>query len=180
MLRRWRRLDEPGLEVFRLRSRDDGFWATSSLVHAGADPFGLRYAWALDREWRTRSVRLELMGDVCRSLMIERAGDASWRIDDRPRRDLDGCEEVDLSATPFCNTLAIRRMAGATGELTALYVALPELLIMPSRQRYEALGNDCWRYLDCGVAEGFTAQIRLDAEGFVSRYEGLFEALPGA
>jgi hypothetical protein len=179
MLRRWRRLDEPGLEVFRLLSVDDGFRVTSSLVHAGADPFDLRYRWNLDKEWRTRSLKLDLVGNEDRSLEIERDGDASWRIDGRPRSDLNGCEEIDLSATPFCNSLAIRRMAGATGELTTVYVALPELSVTPSRQRYEAIGDNCWRYVDLGVAIGFNARIDIDAEGLVSRYEGLFEALPG-
>ena len=180
MLRRWRRLDEPGLEVFRLIPTDEGFLATSSIVHAGADPFDVRYHWSLDKDWRTKRVHLDLVGAVSRSLDIERAGDASWRIDGRPRPDLDGSAEVDLSATPFSNTLAIRRMAGATGELIAVYVALPGLSVAPSQQRYEAIDENRWRYVDLGVAYGFTAVVALDADGLVSCYEGLFEALADA
>jgi hypothetical protein len=178
MLRRWRRLDEPGLEVLRVVATDDGFRVTSSLVHAGADPFGLQYQWSLDKEWRTKSLQLDLATSEHRLLEIERDGDASWRIDGRPRPDLNGCDEVDLSATPFCNTLAIRRMAGTTGELTTVYVSFPDLSVTPSRQRYEAIGDNCWRYVDLGVAHGFTARVETDAEGFVAQYEGLFEALP--
>jgi hypothetical protein len=33
--------------------------------------------------------------------------------------------------------------------------------------------------VDLGVADGFIARVDVDADGFVSRYEGLFEALPG-
>ncbi|QCI63033.1 putative glycolipid-binding domain-containing protein [Phreatobacter stygius] len=178
MIRRWRRLDEPGLEVCRLRPTSDGVLVTASLVHAGAMPFGLNYRWQLDGDWRTRSLHLDLAADDIGSLSIERAGAAAWRVDGAARPDLDGCAELDLSATPFCNTLAIRRMAGATGELTTAYVAAPGLTVTPSRQRYQALGTDRWCYVDLGVFKGFEAVVEVDGDGLVSRYEGLFEALP--
>lgn len=178
MIRRWRRLDEPGLEVCRLRPVHDGVLVTASLVHAGAAPFGLDYRWQLDGSWRTRSLHIDLAAEAVRSLSIERAGDTAWRVDGVARPDLDGCAELDLSATPFCNTLAIRMMAGRSGALTVAYVAAPELTVTPSRQRYEAIGPDRWRYVDLGVAKGFEALIAVDGDGLVSGYEGLFEALP--
>ncbi|MBN8943921.1 MAG: putative glycolipid-binding domain-containing protein [Rhizobiales bacterium] len=178
MIRRWRRLDEPGLELCRLVPTDDGLRVTSSLVHAGAEPFGLHYRWFVDRDWRTRSLYLDLEAGTRRSLAIERQGAGRWLVDGVLRADLDGCDEPDLSATPFCNTLAIRLMAGRTGELTTAYVAAPELTVTPSRQRYEAIGPGRWRYVDLGVAKGFEAVIAIDGDGLVSGYEGLFEALP--
>ena len=59
-LRRWRRLDEPGLELMHLTRTDNGLAVTSDLIHAGADPFALRYAWDLDGDWRTRTLHLSL------------------------------------------------------------------------------------------------------------------------
>lgn len=43
MIRRWRRLDEPGLGVLRLHVTGDGVQVKSSIVYAGEEPFGLRY-----------------------------------------------------------------------------------------------------------------------------------------
>jgi uncharacterized protein len=178
MFRRWRRLDEPGLELLHLVQEQDSIFVSSTLVHAGAEPFGVRYMWMLDSDWRTKSLRLELSSErKDQALLIERMGETSWRIDGQPRPDLDGCVEVDVSATPFCNGLAIRRLGNQTREMTALYVALPELTVEPSLQRYEFHSPGRWRYVDLGAAKGFTAMLDLDADGLVAHYEGLFEAI---
>jgi uncharacterized protein len=176
MLRCWRRLDQPGLELARIEPRDGGFFATSRLVDGGASPFSLRYVWSLDADWRTRSLRIEWSNADDRSLVIEREGEADWRVDGAPAPHLSGCVEVDLSATPFCNGLAIRRL-GKTGDLRAAWINAADLSIVASRQRYEKLDARNWRYIDLGVARGFEAGLHLDPDGLVERYEGLFEAL---
>lgn len=175
MFRKWRRLDRPGLELARIETGADGFTVASALIDGGEAPFALRYRWTLDAAWRTRALRIEHI-HAGPSRVIERAGDTRWRVDGRDAPHLDGCAELDLSATPFCNALAIRLLGGA-GELTCAYVDAPDLSVQPSRQRYERLEENVWRYIDLGVAEGFTAVLRLDADGLVETYEGLFEAL---
>jgi hypothetical protein len=64
-----------------------------------------------------------------------------------------------------------------SGELTALYVPAATLKPIPSAQRYERQADRQWRYVDKGAAAGFEADLKLDADGLVSHYEGLFEAL---
>ena len=175
MLRKWRRVDEPGLEVIDITSDDRGFRASSTIVHAGAEPHGLTYVWLLDRNWRTRRLDVRLSGPTPRELSIERVSDG-WLIAGHQDARLAACDEVDLSATPFCNSLAIRQLGGP-GELTALYVSVPSLALSPSRQRYESLGEGRWRYIDLGVARGFEADLKIDGDGLVVSYEGLFEAI---
>lgn len=176
VIRRWRRIDNPGLELMALWRSPTGLSVRSTLIHAGEESFGLRYRWDLDTSWRTRSLRIERTDATDKSLLIERTGDTSWRVDGETRPDLAGCHEVDVSATPFCNGLAIRRMNGADGELQALFVDAPGLTCQPSRQRYESLGPRTWRYVDQGVSDGFTARLDLDEKGLVAKYEHLFEA----
>lgn len=173
--RKWRRLDEPGLEVLHLQPDNDGVLALSSVVHAGAEAFGLSYLWQLDRHWSTHRLELHLASPSIETLLIERSGEG-WRVNGQPRSDLAECEEIDLSATPFCNTLAMRRLQGS-GELTTLYVDLPSLQLLPSRQRYTALGKNRWRYTDLGIAKGFEADLEVDDAQVVVSYEGLFETI---
>jgi len=175
ILRRWRRVDQPGFELMALSRSPSGLSVRSTLIHAGAESFGLRYRWELDPSWRTRTLRIERTDDADKSLFIERSGDTKWQVDGKDRPDLAGCHEVDVSATPFCNTLAIRRLGSAGGDLLALFVDAPSLACQPSRQGYERLGPRAWRYLDKGVADGFTARLDLDEEGLVAKYEHLFE-----
>jgi hypothetical protein len=175
VVRRWRRLDEPGLEIFRLVSDAAGYRATSGVTFGGKQPFALRYDWSMDSSWQTRTARIDVMSDDGnRSLEITRSGLASWRVNGETRADLDGCDELDLSATPFCNSLAIPRMRGATGELMALYIEAPELSIAPARQRYEHLAGRKWRFTF--LPTGFVAGIQFDEDNLVALYEGLAEA----
>lgn len=175
MIRRWMRVDEPGLEVLVVEPEGDGLRASGTVVHAGEDPFGLAYVWHLDEAWRTRSLALRLSSPTPREMTIRRLP-RGWAIDGREAPSLAGCAEIDLSATPFCNTLAMCRLAGP-GELDTLYVDIPSLRVSPSRQRYETCGSRLWRYVDRGVAAGFEAMLRTDEEGFVVDYEGLFRAI---
>src|SRR4051812_40651318 len=101
MLRRWRRIDQAGLELAHIEVEPRGVVVSSTLIDAGERPFSLRYLWSLDPAWRTRSLRIEHMDGVDRWLTIERTGDASWKLDKAPAPQLDGCVELDLSATPF-------------------------------------------------------------------------------
>lgn len=175
MRRIWKRLDQPGLELADITATDEGFTVRSSLIDGGPSPFAMLYTWMLSRTWRTRSLDIaHVNGD--RALSIERSGDTAWRVNGKDALHLDGCAEIDVSATPFCNGLAIR-LLGGDGELTAAYVDASTLETMPSRQRYERLGEKLWCYYDLGVAKGFTAELKMDRDGLVSHYEGLFEGI---
>jgi hypothetical protein len=176
MFRRWRRIDQPGLELARFDIARHGVTVSSTLVDGGKNPFSLRYIWTLDPDWRTRTLRIEHMNGDDRWLTIERTGDVSWRIDRMPAPHLEGCRELDLSATPFCNSLAVK-LLGGDGEFDAAYISATDLSVTPSRQRYERISGAYWRYHDLGVAHGFTAALEFDSDGLVARYEGLFEAL---
>ena len=57
-------------------------------------------------------------------------------------------------------------------------MTFPALTLQPSRQRYERLSTRSFRYIDLGAADGFEATLEVDANGIVTRYEGLFEQLP--
>ena len=177
MLRRWKRIDFPGFETLALEEDADGIRARSVIIDNSDEPFGLVADWRLDRGWVSRSLHLTLLRDGgVRELAIARTGPLSWRVDGEARPDLDGCLEIDVSATPFCNGLALRRLGHEPGELTALYVLASDLSVEPSRQRYERAGEN-WRYVDLGVAKGFEAVLEFDSDGIVRRYEGLFEPL---
>lgn len=171
----WRRIDFPGLEILQLTQDVTDIEARSTIIDGGEGQFSLQLIWTLDAAWRSRS--LELVQDArdgAKSLRIER-GQRSWLVNDKLRPDLTDCSEIDVSATPFCNGLALRALRHEPGELTALYVSAHDLSVQPSRQRYEQVGDRGWRYVDLGAAKGFEAMLDFDRDGVVERYEGLFE-----
>jgi hypothetical protein len=171
----WRRLDFIGLEILQLEQDEQGLKAHASIIDAGAGQFSLWMELTLDMTWRSRALKLTQRSRAgMKTLRIER-GQTGWIVDAKPRPELSACLEVDVSATPFCNGLALHALAHEPGEMTALHVDASDLSVQPSRQRYERLDERKWRYIDLGVARGFEAVLDFDEDGLVTRYEGLFE-----
>lgn len=176
----WRRLDLDGLERLRIHVGEDEVRASSTVLCVEEGGFRIDYDWLLDGDWTTRRLVVRRHGeDGVRELTVEhRRG--GWSTDGIDRPDLDGATEADLSVTPFCNTLPIRRLPdGAGSELTldTVYVDGRDLSVVRSRQRYIRRGADTVRYVDLGSARGFEADLVVDADAIVERYEGLFERI---
>jgi len=177
----WTPWEEAGLEHLRLVASDDGVVAKGLVIGLEAGrPFRIGYEIRCDERWRVREVRaaapdlerpvLELLAD----------GAGHWkRGGGEPAPELDGCIDVDISATPFTNTLPIRRLGlepGESEELIVTYIRVTELLVGPERQRYgclEAQANG-GLYRFEALPSGFNAELPVDAEGLVIDYPGLF------
>lgn len=107
-------------------------------------------------------------------------GEGHWATaDGRAVNYLEGCEYVDISATPFTNTLPIGRLGLAPGESADICVAYldgADLQPWPEPQRYACLEKDdqggLYRFLS--LDGGFTADLPVDADGLVVDYPGLF------
>jgi hypothetical protein len=174
----WRRTDVEGLERLELTAGPEGVAATSAVICLEAGGFRLEHRWRLDADWRAQSVTVERWNAGGHGVLhLERVA-GGWRVDGAARPDLDGAEEPDLSVTPFCNTLPIRRAPGRAGESLSLDVAYidgPALTVARSSQRYVRQGPGRLRYVDLGLSRGFEADLVVDEAGLVLCYEHLFE-----
>jgi hypothetical protein len=174
----WRRIDMVGLELLELRIDGEGVRVESTVVCAWNGGFRLDHSWELTPDWRARSLVVERHdAKGRRTLILERDG-VGWRVDGERRPDLDGADDPDVSVTPFCNTLVMRRVPtgeGASLTVDTAYVDGDDLSVTRSRQRYDRKGPDLFRYIDQGIAAGFEADLRVDEEGLVLHYEHLFE-----
>jgi hypothetical protein len=143
-------------------------------------PFRIGYEIRCDEWWRVREVRAAAPDSRRPVLELLADGEGHWqRRGGEPMRELDGCIDVDISATPFTNTLPIRRLGlehGESEELMVTYIRVPELLVGPERQRYCCLEAraDGGLYRFEALPSGFTAELPVDGDGLVIDYPGLF------
>jgi hypothetical protein len=174
----WRRTDLEGFERLELVIDSQGVKAASTVLCIEAGGFRLDHRWQLDKEWRAQSVRVERWNaEGHAELRLERVG-KGWHVNGRPRPDLDGADEPDLSVTPFCNTFPIRRTPerpGASLTLDTAYIDGPALTVARSKQRYDRQGPGRLRYVDLGLSPGFEADLVVDEAGLVLHYEHLFD-----
>jgi len=179
----WRRTDVPGLERLALSVSADAVLAESTVIGVEDGGYRLDHRWRLTPDWRALSLDVERWGPTGHArLSIERT-DGGWAVDGMRRADLDGAEEPDLSVTPFCNTVPIRRTpvgAGMSLTLDTCFVDGAAMTVARSRQRYDRLGPDRLRYVDLGLSAGFEAVLQVDERGLVVHYQHLFERLAPA
>jgi uncharacterized protein len=177
----WIPWEGPGLEHLRLVTSGRGVVANGLVIGLEAGrPFRIGYEIRCDGHWRVREVRAAAPDSERPVLELVANGEGHWK-----RRggefisELEGCIDIDISATPFTNTLPIRRLGlepGESEELTVTYIRVPELLVGPERQHYgclEAQANG-GLYRFEALPSGFTAELPVDADGLVIDYPGLF------
>lgn len=170
---RWTALASDGMEHLELRETDDEIVANSVIVGTfNGSKHGTRYEVHLSRDWVFRTLRLEQMDG--RRLELSRAGDM-WLSQGRAAEHLAGCVDLDLSGSPFTNTLPIRRLSWPVGSprtLRMAYVPFDTLMPFADGQIYTRLSQSSFRYQS---EDGtFEQTISVDEDGLVTDYPTLF------
>ncbi|VXB74537.1 putative glycolipid-binding domain-containing protein [Massilia sp. 9I] len=175
---RWRPEEGPGLEHLHLAYREDVIVADAVVIgDRGDGAFGCSYRICCDLGWRVRSLEVHAAGGA--SLVLTSDGNGHWHDGDGRRQpQLDGCIDVDIAATPFTNTLPIRRLGAALAQrsiIAVAYVPLPSLKVERAEQAYTRLAAG--RYLYENADGSFESELEVDADGLVLRYPSLFARL---
>jgi len=180
----WTPWSEPGLEDLRLTQQDGGMLADSIIVGvSNRMPFRLHYEITCDSNWNVKKLDLALLSGSRKSLKILVDGQGHWSTHKGdPIPSLDGCLDIDISATTFTNTLPIRRLKlspGQSAELLVAYILIPEIELMTDRQRYTCLElhdqGGLYRYES--MESDFKAELPVDSDGLVIDYPGLFKSI---
>jgi uncharacterized protein len=177
----WSAWEDPGLGHLLLEVRNDGVVADGVVLGVTEGrPFRVAYEVRCDSDWRVRAIRVGTPGPEPPRVDLLSNGEGNWTMPDgRVVPELEGCLDVDISVTPFTNTLPIRRLGlepGESAELSVAYVEGTELQAWPEPQRYTCLekGNGGGLYRFLSLDGGFTADLPVDTDDLVVDYPGLF------
>ncbi len=179
----------PGLEHLHIKQTDKDIIADGLILGLnGQEPFRVRYEIRCDSQWRLRTVHLSLLSGSPQTLNLLTDGSGSWTNEaGSVIPSLSGCLDVDISSTPFTNTLPIRRLTLKPGlpiTLSMVYIEVPLMQVTATEQRYTCLeitpGGGRYRYesLENGISV-FTAELPVDGDGLVVDYPGLFKRVWG-
>ncbi|WP_142986735.1 putative glycolipid-binding domain-containing protein [Halorubrum cibi] len=182
----WSPVTGVGMESLHLIEDAAGVSAESVVIGSvDGEPFRVRYEIECDRNHRVQRVNVTALGRESTSITLRADGSGNW-TDGRGREvpSLDGCIDVDVSATPFSNTLPIRRLEldrNESAEIRVAYVSVPDLRVKAASQRYTCLDpidGDGGRYRYENTSSGFTAELPVDRDGLVIDYPELFDRVP--
>ncbi|HWJ72532.1 MAG TPA: putative glycolipid-binding domain-containing protein [Kaistia sp.] len=175
---RWKSWDGNGIEHLVFADRETGISGEGAILSGGDAHFAATYEVACHASGTVARAQVAVAGGP--KLTLQSDGDGKWRNGEGKRlTSLAGALDVDFSASPFTNTLPIRRLGlaeGQSGEVTVLYVRFPDLELSLDRQRYTCLERDR-RYRYEAADGSFEAEIEVDGQGLVTLYDGLFRRI---
>ena len=174
---RWQPVGEVGLEHCRIWESPDGINVRSVLIgEFEGFAYGAQYDIQLALDWTFRSLTLRLQDG--RVLRLNSNGLGDWKVNGQRAPELEGCVDIDISGTPFTNSLPIRRSTftdGVPQEFAMAWVPLDSLEPFVDEQIYTKRDDTHFHY---AAADGsFEADLILDAEGFVIDYPGLYRRI---
>lgn len=173
----WNKIGSSGTEHFSL-AREGGLLLGSGKVtyEEGNVLFYANYALELDEQWRTRKLKKEASG--AGELEILSDGEGRWFLPDgKEIGELNGAIDVDLSVTPFTNSLPINRHEWEPGQkrnFEMVYVDVPHLRLYKVLQTYTFLEQKGGMRIFAYHCRDFESVVYVDTAGFVIEYPDLF------
>jgi uncharacterized protein len=178
----WSSLTDTGLEHLYLLCDKNEVFADGIVLGVKEDiPYRIRYQVRCDSNWRVRKVVVKSLDENEQTIDLTSDAAGNWANESgKLISAFAGCLDVDISVTPFTNTLPIRRLnlrRGESSELKVVYVAVPEMQSSVEPQRYTFVErNEAESKYKFESLDGdFTAIISVDKDGLVEDYPNLFK-----
>jgi hypothetical protein len=175
----WKGLDDESMEFCRVDFRES-IIVTSSIVGCSDDiPFSVDYELKMSGDWVISNFIINAhLGNVEHSFNLNHNGHGNWFSNGQEWKHLEGCLDIDISLTPFTNSLPINRIKSGMDEKTGIEVVYIDVLnfnISKELQYYQFLENNKYNYSNSDGS--FTADIVVGEFNLVKHYPGLFERL---
>lgn len=174
----WENLKSYGTEILEIITSDTLSKVNSTVISLENDsPYKIDYTIELN-DWFIKNLIIEIP-NTGKSLYLETNSDRQW-FDQKGNeiKELYGAIDIDISCTPFTNTLPINRTKWVLNEpqiFKMVFIIIPELNIKKVEQIYTLIeeGNDnrMFHY----KSGSFESMIKVDLDGLVINYPKLFK-----
>lgn len=179
----WQAIHWPGIEHFTLTDKNGLRNAYGNITGViGVQPFALQYEIEMTGNWKVSWFHIRSLAPNGREIKLTSDLAGHWfdlagnHIDA-----FDGCIDIDISLTPFTNTLPVKRLSfqpGEKKEVRMLYIKLPEFELQQVQQHYTCLDEHHYRYerYDQNTV-AFSADLPFDEDWLVTDYPGIFKRI---
>lgn len=173
----WQALTWQGEERFEIIYDENFIKATGNLAGETEEGelFALAYTVLLDPDWRVKTV--DIQDDrTGKSLQLTHEKSRWFNAAGKHMPEFDGVEYIDMSLTPFTNTLPIMGEdfdEPGRHEIEVIFIDLPSFDMYRTNQFYTRLTPTAYRFED-GETD-FESTIQTNEDGLVINYPPLFE-----
>ncbi len=173
----WTGVEYYSLENCVLTTTNSGSEANSVIIGLYDDKiYRFEYQIKADKNWNTTFVQIKSQfDDIKTSITFQSDLKGNWIVDGKHAELFNGCTDIDISLTPFTNTLPINRLKLAKTQkcqIKVIYFNLLKQEIIAVSQSYSVISKDEYKYEN--VPNDFEAVLKVDDLGLVIDYPGLF------
>ncbi|WP_416150314.1 putative glycolipid-binding domain-containing protein [Salipaludibacillus sp. HK11] len=176
----WKNEEQFGCEYLALETKDGNtMTAQGRVIYIEANQpiaHNVDYTIELDANWITKKLSIKV--DNLSNLELIADGKGNWfNTDGELIHRLKGAIDIDISCTPFSNSLPINRMDWKNNQreyFEMVYIAVPSLEMKKVTQSYEYVnGEGEWRYFNYRCYD-YETTICVDENGLVVNYPDVF------
>lgn len=142
-------------------------------------PWQVNYTLTLNPRWEAQTVFIEVMSEQNYTISLHKNELQQWMNEKGEHlAAFDGCVDVDISFTPFTNSLPINRLQLTKGEgqdIRVVYVDVRNGVIKTVKQRYLNKGNQIYKYEN--EDSGYISELIIDKDGYVVDYPGIWQQI---
>lgn len=175
----WQGVIYQSLEYFTIKENDENYTVESKIIGCYEDKiYAVNYRLSIDKDWTIKEFLIESEINTIKNKMTGKRLQNNWEINDAIRPDCKDFTFIDISLTPFTNTLPINNLSLTENhpqEINVIYIDVLNNLMKPAKQQYTKTGSNGYLYEN--IETDFKADIVVDKTGLVIHYPGLFEKI---
>ncbi|REC49518.1 putative glycolipid-binding domain-containing protein [Chryseobacterium pennipullorum] len=175
----WKGIYDESLEYFNIKKDDQRYIAESEITGRSKDKiYRVRYNIVIDENWTVAEFSIESEINGVKEQLAGKKQDEEWIINGTLHQEFNGFQYIDISVTPFTNTLPINHLKlteNRPQKINVIYIDVLHHHFKPAVQRYTCLATGTYLYEN--VETDFKSEILVDDIGLVISYPGLFERI---
>lgn len=175
----WKGIFYQSLEYFNLQSDDKNYTVESKIIGSLKDKlYTTEYKIQMDKDWIVQDFLIESEVNTIKRIFTGKRIQDQWEINNVINPEFHNLKFIDISLTPFTNTLPINNLKlseNNSQKIDVLYIDVLNHHIRPVQQQYTRTSVN--QYLYENIENDFKAEISIDEAGLVITYPKLFEKM---
>lgn len=175
----WQGIAFQSMEYFTLKENGKGSKVSSKIIGCYQSKiYSVDYELIIDLDWNIQEFIIESEINSVKNKLTGRKLQDEWEINNVINPDFKEFSFIDISLTPFTNTLPINNLKLSENnpkEIKVIYIDILSNLVKPVAQQYTKIGPYTYHYDN--LQTDFTSDIVVDDHGLVVTYPELFDKI---
>jgi len=175
----WQGIIYQSLEYVNIQENGKNYTVLSKIIGCYHDKiYAVDYKLIIDKDWTMLEFLIESEINTIKTKITGKKQQDHWEINNMIHPELKGFKYIDISLTPFTNTLPINNLIlteNHSQKIKVIYLDVLNNHIKPAEQQYTK--TSAAGYLYENIETDFKADIVVDENGLVIHYPGLFKKI---